>query len=164
MQMLHDVGLISYNLGLLKWIWDEDEIADSTMSADNVVDLLQVRMRKMPASVQLLLQYAACLGSSFSTSTLDVIWREQSVMSAEYNAGTIGNLLALVVSSHFVEARGEDEYQWVHDKVQEAALSLSDIVTPEFQFQIGTALYHSLNASELEEQLFDVVDLINKGQ
>eukprot|EP00980_Cylindrotheca_fusiformis_P020179 scaffold7251_cov117-Cylindrotheca_fusiformis.AAC.1 len=162
--MLQDVGLISYNLGLLKWVWDEDRIADATMSADNVVDLLQMRMRKMPASVQLLLQYAACLGSSFSAATLDLIWREQSVMSAEYNAGTIGNLLALVVSSHFVEARGEDEYQWVHDEVQEAALSLSDIVTPEFQFQIGTALYHSLNASELEEQLFDVVDLVNKGQ
>eukprot|EP00980_Cylindrotheca_fusiformis_P026083 scaffold15311_cov136-Cylindrotheca_fusiformis.AAC.5 len=164
MQMLQDVGLISYNLGLLKWIWDEDRIADATMSADNVVDLLRVRMRKMPANVQLLLQYAACLGSSFSASTLDLIWREQSVMSAEYNAGIIAELLALVVSSNLVEARGEDEYQWVHDKVQEAALSLSDIVTPEFQFQIGTALYHSLDANDLEKHLFDVVDLINKGQ
>eukprot|EP00980_Cylindrotheca_fusiformis_P021843 scaffold8677_cov106-Cylindrotheca_fusiformis.AAC.2 len=114
MQMLHDVGLISYNLGLLKWIWDEDRIADATMSADNVVDLLQVRMRKMPANVQLLLQYAACLGSSFSASTLDLIWREQSVMSAEYNSGTIAKLLALVVSSNLIEACGQNKYQWVH--------------------------------------------------
>eukprot|EP00980_Cylindrotheca_fusiformis_P003217 scaffold732_cov114-Cylindrotheca_fusiformis.AAC.5 len=164
MQMLHDVGLISYNLGLLKWIWDEDRIADATMSADNVVDLLQVRMRKMPANVQLLLQYAACLGSSFSASTLDLIWREQSVMSAEYNAGTIAKLLALVVSSNLIEACEQNKYQWVHDKVQEAALSLSDTVTPEFQFQIGTTLYHSLDANDLEKHLFDVVDLINRGQ
>eukprot|EP00980_Cylindrotheca_fusiformis_P005304 scaffold1136_cov146-Cylindrotheca_fusiformis.AAC.17 len=50
------------------------------MSTDNVVDLLQGRVRKMPANVQLLLQYAACLGSSFNACLLDPIWREQSVM------------------------------------------------------------------------------------
>eukprot|EP00980_Cylindrotheca_fusiformis_P025745 scaffold14558_cov137-Cylindrotheca_fusiformis.AAC.10 len=164
MVMLEEEKLISYNLGLLKWIWDVEKIAEATMSADNVVDLLQARMRKMPANVQLLLQYAACLGSSFGTSTLDLVWRKQSVMSSEFTADTITELLAVVVSSNLVEACGQSKYRWVHDKVQEAALSLSGIVTPEFQFQIGSALYHSLDANELEEQIFDVVDLINKGR
>eukprot|EP00980_Cylindrotheca_fusiformis_P012095 scaffold2923_cov121-Cylindrotheca_fusiformis.AAC.5 len=159
MRILHDEHLISYNLGLLKWIWDEDRIAATTMSADNVVDLLKVRMRRLPANVQLLLQYAACLGSSFATYTLDLIWREQ-----ECTTDTITNLLGEVVSSNLVEACGQNEYRWVHDKIQEAALSLSDIVTPEVQFQIGTALYHTLDENELEAQLFDVVDLINNGR
>eukprot|EP00980_Cylindrotheca_fusiformis_P012097 scaffold2923_cov121-Cylindrotheca_fusiformis.AAC.7 len=162
MQMLQDEGLISYNLGLLKWVWDEKLIADATMSAANVVDLLQVRMRKMPADVQLLLQYAACLGSSFSGYALDLIWREQFVMRTDPTTDNVKNLLSMVVSSNFVEPCGENEYRWVHDKVREAALSLTDVVSPEFQFQIGTILYHSLNASDLEEQLFNVVDLINK--
>eukprot|EP00980_Cylindrotheca_fusiformis_P025736 scaffold14558_cov137-Cylindrotheca_fusiformis.AAC.1 len=134
------------------------------MSTDNVVDLLQARMRKMPAKVQLLLQYAACLGSSFSACTLDLIWREQSVMGADYTADTITSLLAVVVSNNLVEVCGENEYRWVHDKVQEAAFSLSDIVSPEFQFEIGAALYRCLDGNELEEQLFDIVDLINKGR
>eukprot|EP00980_Cylindrotheca_fusiformis_P025746 scaffold14558_cov137-Cylindrotheca_fusiformis.AAC.11 len=163
-QMLQEEKLISYNLGLLQWIWDEKKIAEATMSTSNVVILLQARMRKMSATVQLLLQYAACLGSSFSASTLDLIWREQSVMGADYDADSIKNLLAVVVSSNLVEACGETEYRWVHDKVQEAALSLSGVVTPEFQFAIGTALFNSLHARDLEEQLFDVVDLINKGR
>eukprot|EP00980_Cylindrotheca_fusiformis_P027453 scaffold20461_cov117-Cylindrotheca_fusiformis.AAC.16 len=162
MRMLHDVSLISFNLGLLKWFWDEERISEATMSADNVVDLLRVRMRKMPARVQLLLQYAACLGSSFSASTLDQIWREQAVMRTDCAVDTITSLLAVVVSSNLVETCGENEYRWVHDKVQEAALSLSDIVTPEFQFEIGAALYRSLDENDLEEKLFDVVDLINK--
>eukprot|EP00980_Cylindrotheca_fusiformis_P008825 scaffold1886_cov97-Cylindrotheca_fusiformis.AAC.2 len=162
-RMLQDENVISYNLGLLKWVWDEDRVADATASAGNDVAMLQIRMmQKMPANVQLLLQYAACLGSSFSTHILDVIWREQSVMSAEYTADTITNLLALVVSSNLVEACGEDEYRWVHDKVQESALSLSEKVTTEFQSQIGTTLYHSLDANDLKERLFAVVDLINK--
>eukprot|EP00980_Cylindrotheca_fusiformis_P027458 scaffold20461_cov117-Cylindrotheca_fusiformis.AAC.21 len=163
MVMLQDEKMISYNLGLLKWIWDEKKIADATMSTDNVVDLLQARMRKMPAKVQLLLQYAACLGSSFSACTLDLIWREQSVMGADYTADSIISLLAVVVSSNLVEVCGENEYRWVHDNVQEAALSLSNVVTPEFQFEIGAALYRCLDDNELEEQLFDVVDLVNKG-
>eukprot|EP00980_Cylindrotheca_fusiformis_P025743 scaffold14558_cov137-Cylindrotheca_fusiformis.AAC.8 len=164
MVMLQEEKLISYNLGLLKWIWDEKKIAEATMTTDNVVDLLQARMRKMPTKVQLLLQYAACLGSSFRTSTLHLIWHKQSVLSSDSTAGTITGLLAVVVSSNLVEACGEDEYRWVHDKVQEAALSLSDVVTPEFQFEIGAALYHSLDANGLEEQVFDVIDLINKGR
>eukprot|EP00980_Cylindrotheca_fusiformis_P012099 scaffold2923_cov121-Cylindrotheca_fusiformis.AAC.9 len=164
MQMLQEHSLISYNLGLLKWIWDEDRIATATVSAENVVDLLKVRMRKLPANVQLFLQYAACLGSSFSTGTLNLIWREQVTMNTECTTDTIINLLGQVVSSNLVEACGQNEYRWVHDKIQEAALSLSDIVTPEVQFQIGIALYHSLDTDELEEQLFDVVDLINNGQ
>eukprot|EP00980_Cylindrotheca_fusiformis_P026020 scaffold15205_cov128-Cylindrotheca_fusiformis.AAC.5 len=164
MVMLQDEGLISYNIGLLKWVWDEKIVTDATMSTDNVVDLLQARMRKMPANVQLLLQYAACLGSSFKASTLDLIWREQSVMGAEYTAETISRLLAMIVASNLVESCGDNEYRWVHDKVQEAAMSLSDTVSPDFQFQIGSALYHSLDANGLEEKLFDVVDLLNKGQ
>eukprot|EP00980_Cylindrotheca_fusiformis_P026340 scaffold15908_cov132-Cylindrotheca_fusiformis.AAC.3 len=165
MVMLQDEKLISYNLGLLKWIWDEKEIAEATMSTDNVVDLLQSRMRKMPANVQLLLQYAACLGSTFSASTLDLIWREQSIMGTDYTPDTITGLLEGVVSSNLVEACGgkNNEYRWVHDKVQEAALSLSDIVSPEFQFEIGAALYHSLDGNALDEQIFVVVDLLNKG-
>ena len=55
------------------------------------------------------------------------------------------------------------ELEWVHDKVQEAALSLSDLVTPWFQYLIGHCLYEGLSESQLERRLFDVVDLINKG-
>jgi predicted ATPase len=51
----------------------------------------------------------------------------------------------------------------VHDKVQEAALSLRDAGIDEFQFDVGSVLYQSLNDNELEDSLFDVVDLINKG-
>eukprot|EP00980_Cylindrotheca_fusiformis_P026989 scaffold18306_cov117-Cylindrotheca_fusiformis.AAC.2 len=112
------------------------------MSADFVVDLLQAPMRKMPAKVQLLQHYAACLGSLSSTHPLDLIWRQQSVMKTEYSADTIANLLAVVVSSTLVEAFGQTELRQT--------------------FQTGTAVYHLLDANELEEYLFDVVDLINK--
>jgi predicted ATPase len=58
--MLEEEELLTFNLGLLKWVWDEDVIEEETMSTDIVVDLLQARMKKLPDDVQLLLQYAAC--------------------------------------------------------------------------------------------------------
>jgi hypothetical protein len=73
-------------------------------------------------------------------------------------------LLAVVLEDNFIEICGDQEYRWVHDKVQESALSRTEIVNTSFQYQTGTALYYSLNEKKLEEELFVVVDLRNKGQ
>jgi len=53
--MLKYGELLTYNLGLLKWVWNEQVIEQMTMSTDNVVDLLQGRMKKMSPQLQLLL-------------------------------------------------------------------------------------------------------------
>ena len=39
--MLKDENLLEYNLGLLRWKWDESKIEELTMSTENVVELLQ---------------------------------------------------------------------------------------------------------------------------
>jgi len=57
--MLEWEGLIEFNIGLLRWVWLEEKIEESTMSTPNVVDLLKSRITKL----QLVLQYAAFLGS-----------------------------------------------------------------------------------------------------
>jgi len=43
-------------------------------------------------------------------------------------------------------------------------LSLSDLVTPQFQFGLGICLYQGLDGQMLEAQLFNVADLVNKGK
>jgi histidine kinase len=83
MVLLQSEGLVTYNLGLMKWVWDEEEIDNATMSAANVVGLLRARIRKLPQKVQLLLQYAACLGSSFSVSMLELIWKKHALISTD---------------------------------------------------------------------------------
>jgi hypothetical protein len=67
----------------MKWVWDEEKIDNATMSTDNVVELLRARIRKLPQKVQLLLQYAACLGSSFSVSMLELIWKKHALISTD---------------------------------------------------------------------------------
>jgi len=160
-KMLYVESLLETRSG--KWVWDVTRIEDATMSTANVVDLLQAPMRKLPADIQLLLQYAACLGSSFSFSTLKFVWKNHALLILESaNRDMAGNLEVLEEANLLVASR-PGELEWVHDKVQEAALSLSDLVTPRFQFGLGVCLYEGLSESRLEKQLFDVADLINKG-
>ena len=163
MKMLQAEGLLDFNLGLMKWVWDVSKIEDATMSTPNVVDLLQARMGKLSKDTQLLLQYAACLGSSFSLSTLKYVWENHALLISEGIDANVACVLAAVRREKLIEPCGSKELRWVHDKVQEAALSLSDLVTPSFEFGLGVCLYSGLDGPQLEKQLFNVADLINKG-
>ncbi|CAJ1950251.1 unnamed protein product [Cylindrotheca closterium] len=53
--------------------------------------------------------------------------------------------------------------RWVHDKLQEAALGFRGDVSASIKFDIGTTLYYRLRPKELEDDLFNVADLINNG-
>jgi len=164
MKMLQREDLIDFNLGLMKWVWDVSEIEDTTMSTANVVDLLQGRMMKLPEEVQLLLQYAACLGSSFSLSILKYAWDNSASVPLQSAKANFTAVVEALKQENLVETCGPEEYRWVHDKVQEAALSLSDLVTPSFQFDLGICLYEGLDEPQLRKQLFNVADLVNKGK
>ena len=162
--MLMEEELIVFNLGLLKWTWDEKAIEDATMSTANVVDMLQARMRKLEPDLQLLLQYAASLGSTFAYSMIDLLWNRHAINDSTSKSDSLVGLFDALEADNFIESCGSYQYRWVHDKVQEAAMTLGDVGKTLFQFEIGAVLYHSLSDEELEESLFDVVDLINKGQ
>lgn len=161
--MLEEEDLITFNLGLLKWMWDVKVIEDATMSTANVVSLLQARMKKLPADAQLLLEFAACLGTSFSHSLLRLVWTRHS-SSTSASDKDLESLYTLLQDGNFIERRGSDAHRWVHDKVQEAALSMGDASKPSFQFEIGSILYHGLDKDHLEAALFDVVNLINQDK
>ncbi|CAJ1961251.1 unnamed protein product [Cylindrotheca closterium] len=164
MRMLHSEGCLEFSLGLLKWKWEVAKIENMTMSTDNVVDLLKSRMSKLSNNVQLLLQYAACLGASFSISILEFVWNEYSrALRFGAEGGNVESMMKTAQNVQLVESCGAGELRWVHDKVQEAALSLSNLVTPSFRCSIGMFLFHGLDPIQLEKQVFEVADLVNKG-
>jgi hypothetical protein len=74
MSMLVEMKLLTYNIGLFKWLWTDDEIANETLSTENVVDLMKGQMSKLPIHVSRLLQLTACLGSTFEERTLRTVW------------------------------------------------------------------------------------------
>ncbi|CAJ1941079.1 unnamed protein product [Cylindrotheca closterium] len=161
--MLEEEQLISFNLGLLKWVWDDKAIEDGTMSTENVVDLLQLRMKKLSSDLRLLIQYAACLGSTFDPSVLALLWEKHgsSIRGATEEDPTMV-LLAKLEESNFVERDGE-YYRWVHDKVQEAALEMEEAQRSSFYFEVGYTLLNDLPDDKRELLLFVVTNLIDKS-
>ena len=85
----------------------------------------------------------------------------------DHEKEVLENLLSLLKKTNLIEHHVIHEasvYKWAHDKVQEAALSLGDAAKASFQFEVGLALYNSLNAKELKDSLFPIANLINKGK
>jgi predicted ATPase len=166
--MLQEEGLLAFNLGLFKWTWDKEKIEYETRASFNVVDLMEKKMTKQPEAFYQVLSVAACLGSSFVEANLGIVWSQyhdqRSKLNAQQDDNTIEHWLSLAVNEGFLERRGSSDYQWSHDKVQEAAFSL---IPPEqlndFKFQVGDILLRQLSEKELDAIIFVVVNLLGEG-
>lgn len=159
MSLLEQEGLLSFDKGSLLWKWDTSVIEERTISKSNVVDLVSARIETLPIPTQLLLQYAACLGSRIKLETLYYLWSKLDIPQ-----GDLSSLLTQLVQAKFFERVDDRTFRWVHDQVKETALMTGDAAEPAFQFEVGCTLFHALDDNELEELLFEVTDLINSAR
>ena len=149
---LQEEGLLLHDANHRGWHWDIDSIASKDF-ADNVVDLVLGKLRRLPADTQYVLQRAACLGNKFGLQRLALICEqvklEQSLAAALHEG--------LIVHSNGIG-------KFLHDRIQQAAYSL---MPPEERskthLHIGRSLMANLTADELAESLFDVANQLNQG-
>ena len=149
---LQEEGLLLHDAKYRGWHWDIGSIASKDF-ADNVVDLVLGKLRRLPADTQYVLQRAACLGNKFDLRRLALICEqvklEQSLAAALHEG--------LIVHSNGIG-------KFLHDRIQQAAYSL---MPPEERskthLHIGRMLMVSLTADELAESLFDVANQFNQG-
>ena len=172
LKMLQSEGLLYYSLGKFKWGWDEQKILSTTAATSNVVDLMKQKIEKLPPSVGQRLSIAACLGFSFEPAILNTVWttiseQEESREEAELgNDDDIGSFLALVEQEGFIEVEpgSSSAYRWVHDKVQEAAISLvPSEELPILKAQVGKILVRELDDKHLDSYIFTIVNLLHEG-
>ncbi|CAJ1952929.1 unnamed protein product [Cylindrotheca closterium] len=163
LKMLHSDGMLAFDHKTNTWSWNLLDIEKETMSTANVVIMLEQHLRKLPKQMQVLLQCAAYLGSSFSEPTIDLVWSTYGRRLVEERIEPVSSLLPLLVSDSIFEKGEKQQYRWTHDKLQEAALSLSEARRDTFQMDIGKTLYYGLTKEQVEEDLFTIVDLINNG-
>ncbi|CAJ1927504.1 unnamed protein product [Cylindrotheca closterium] len=165
MSMLQREDLITFNLGTMKWTYDVRTIADTTVSTPNVVELLKSRMQKMPADVRLLLQFAACFGPTWTVTIVEILWKNMAIVQSKgFDLHTVSTLIGYIEDEMLIERWGEFKYRWVHDKVQEAARSLVETDERTMKFEMGKILHLNLRRKELDDELFDVADLISNGK
>lgn len=167
LEMLKVEGLLEFNIGEFKWTWDEERILSETAATANVVDLMRQKMEKLPLDVRNRLPLAACLGFSFEPAILDTVWRTiyQQRGDAEQTGADSKDWLARVEHEGILEREKNGvSYRWVHDKVQEAAMSLvpSDDLA-SLKARVGRIFVSTLDDEGLDRYIFTVVNLLHEG-
>ncbi|WP_167760302.1 trifunctional serine/threonine-protein kinase/ATP-binding protein/sensor histidine kinase [Paraburkholderia pallida] len=160
---LHREGLLWQDMQHRSWHWDLSQIKAMDF-ADNVVDLMVGKLRRLPTPAQKVLQLAACLGNTFdlhhltlATSPLeDQAWQRMSETEVEQG-------LAAAVRENLTVRTG-DTGKFLHDRIQQAAYFLiPEVERPEVHLYLGRALLASMTTHELGEHVFDVANQFNRG-
>ena len=163
LKLLHSENLLHFDAERLSWQWNVAQIEAQEIT-DNVVELMLLKLKKLPDKTQHLLRLAACIGAEFDLETLAIV-SEQSPKSGFLNLLAAIQAGLIQPLSELDEDLLVQEYKFLHDRVQQAAYGL----IPEEQkqithYSIGQLLLSKLSEAEYSEMLFDIVNHINVGQ
>ncbi|WP_437522044.1 AAA family ATPase [Sorangium sp. So ce726] len=151
---LHQEGLIAFDADEGRWRWDIAAIRDKGFT-DNVVDLLVGRIKRLSIPARDALKLAACLGSNLDLDALAVV--------ASRPAAELRDALEEAVREGLL-LRRVSAYQFLHDRVQQAAYSLIPAgQLAEVHLGIGRLLRNAQRAEVRDEALFEVVGHLNRG-
>ena len=151
---LADEGLLAFEHDQARWSWNLDRIRAKGY-ADNVVDLMVVKLGRLPEETQEALQQLACLGNIADATTLANVLgtSKEEVHGALWEA----------VQLELVE-RLPGAYRFVHDRVQEAAYSLvAETGRAAAHLRIGRLLVAHTPLTKREEAVFEIVSQLNRG-
>ena len=164
---LHTQGLLTFAPESNGWTWDMQAIAAATLS-DNVVSLLQNKLRTRPPEETRLLSLAACLGAQFRLSELAELSGCSRLQTLDLlrTAVISGWVIPLSPQHRYAEETHDDLlYKFVHDRVQQAAYGL---LSPEesvrAHYQISQRLLLALDQSLPESRLFEMLEHLNAAQ
>jgi predicted ATPase len=179
---LQEKGFISYNLGLMKWIWDAQEIKENVPVADNIVEFVKAKLQK-DANARQLLPIAACIGSRFDDLSLARVIRglrssfDARAQTKIDNSESLESFLPLDFDvdgnlerccregyiQRLTTGASACRFQFVHDRVQEAAMKTApEHLQVQLKHQVGSILARDLPEEELPSMVFTILGLVNE--
>jgi len=154
LKALAEKGAIRFDRCGRRWEWDLAAIQAMEL-ADNVVALLVDKIHTLPAATQHVLTLAASIGNQFTSATLRLIVEEPEAVVEEGLRVSLREGLIRSVNEH---------YQFLHDRVQQAAYSLiPESDKAAVHLAVGKLLREHTTEAEREERLFDIVHHLNLG-
>jgi predicted ATPase/signal transduction histidine kinase len=149
--VLHKEGLIAFDRRARRWRWDVERISAHGYT-DNVVELMAGKLRAMPAPTQEALRIAAALGSSSRGAILAlVLGRDpEPLLSPAIEDGLI--------------SRADTAFRFSHDRVEEAAYSLTpEPVREALHLRIGRLLLRDTPPESLDAHIFELCGHLDRG-
>ena len=162
LRLLYSEKLLSFDTQCLSWQWNIDQIQAQAIT-DNVVELLLLKLKKLPELTQQMLLLAACIGAEFDLETLAIV--------GDRSPKIVFQDLLAAIQARFIQPLSEldedllvQEYKFLHDRVQQAAYALIDESQKQVvHLQIGRNLLEKTSPERLTDRLFEIVDHVNHG-
>jgi len=154
LRTLHEEALLTFDRDAARWSWDLGRIR-ATGYTENVADLMVARLYRLPDQTKVALRHLACLGNSAEIQTLCLVCAatEQEVHAQLWEA-----------LRHELLVRSDGGYQFVHDRVREAAYSLiPEELRAQAHVRIGRLLAARHSAEKREEAVFEIVNQLDRG-
>lgn len=167
LRQLYNEELIYFDIKLSQWHWLIDEI-NKKSSTENVIDLVLNNFKKLSLETQLILPLAACIGRRFDLQMLSYLYGQTPKKTARVFEEALqqGFILPLNASYRFISDSPEanTSYQFVHDRIQQAAYSLLDKEQKtQLHLKIGRHLLQENSAAINGEVVFEIADQLNLG-
>ncbi|MBN3887619.1 MAG: AAA family ATPase [Nostoc sp. JL31] len=175
LRMLYSENLLTFDLpqspsplgkggqrGVGGWQWNIARIQAQNIT-DNVVELMLVKLNKLPKSTQQIIRLAACIGAEFDLDVLSIVCdKSPQLVFLDLLAALQNGLIQPL--SELDENLLIKEHKFLHDRVQQAAYALIDEAHKQVvHLQIGHNLLEKTLPEQLSERIFEIVDHLNHG-
>jgi predicted ATPase/signal transduction histidine kinase len=153
LSLLYREQLLKFNTENLSWQWNIENIQRKEVSK-NVIDLTLKYLHSLPKESQELIALASCIGSKFQIKTLSLISNQAQAVVIQH----------LPISDGVIEPAISPltEYQFIHDKIQQAAYSLIPQKDKKLKhLEIGRFLLESIPEKELHNKIFEILKHFN---
>ena len=164
------------------WQWDINQLEKVSIT-ENVVDLMIHKIKKLNHKTQNILKLAACIGNQFNLETLAIISNKPQKITAKELQYALDEGLIIPLDNNYKLSRlwnseelsdklSENDfeysidiyYNFLHDRVQQAAYSLIQQEEKKpIHLQIGRLLLKNIKEDKLQQNIFDIVNHLNES-
>jgi len=157
MASLNSDGLIRYSATVRRWKWNIEAIREKDV-ADSAVDLIIGRMKGYGREIELMLQVAACLGTSFDPTALCLCFTGK-----QRNEGSVHDCLMRLEADGLINKVGT-VYRFGHDLIWQAAYALTPSSKQQsMHLHVGRQLVRNGNERERTKMGPTIADQLNRG-